>query len=73
MYRWMFDPIEREVIFANVALKKSVDWIVIIELSCINSPDELLAIKKAYQNRYKLSLEEDVAFHTSGDFRKACA
>ncbi|KAM0947827.1 putative annexin [Dioscorea sansibarensis] len=70
MYRWMFDPIEREVIFANVALKKSVDWIVIIELSCINSPDELLAIKKAYQNRYKLSLEEDVAFHTSGDFRK---
>ncbi|KAJ0978129.1 hypothetical protein J5N97_013603 [Dioscorea zingiberensis] len=70
MYRWMFGPGEREAIFANVALKEKVDWVVIIELSCINSPNELLAIKKAYQMRYKLSMEEDVASHTSGDFRK---
>lgn len=55
---------------ANVALKsKNVDYIVIIEIASVNSPDELLAVKRAYQARYKHSLEEDIASHTTGDFR----
>nr|CAD1821950.1 unnamed protein product [Ananas comosus var. bracteatus] len=70
VYRWIFDPVEREAIMANVALKsKNVDYIVIIEIASVNSPDELLAVKRAYQARYKHSLEEDIASHTTGDFR----
>lgn len=66
----MLDPLDREAVLANVALKKS-DYKVIIELSCIPSTEELLAIKRAYQARYKHSLEEDIASHFSGDMRKA--
>ncbi|KMT17075.1 hypothetical protein BVRB_2g041320 [Beta vulgaris subsp. vulgaris] len=69
VYRWMLDPLDREAVLANVALKKS-DYKVIIELSCIPSTEELLAIKRAYQARYKHSLEEDIASHFSGDMRK---
>lgn len=31
---------------------------------------ELFAARQAYHIRYQKSLEEDVAYHTSGDFRK---
>ena len=70
VYRWMLDPLDREAVLANVALKKS-DYRVIIELACIPSAEEQLAFKRAYQARYKHSLEEDVATHFSGDMRKA--
>ncbi|CAA7388555.1 unnamed protein product [Spirodela intermedia] len=70
VYRWIFEPLEREVIIANIAVKARIDYRVIIETACINSPPELLAVKQAYQARYKRSLEEDVASHTSGDLRK---
>lgn len=63
----MLDPLDREAVLANNALKKS-DYRVIIELSCIPSAEELLAFKRAY---YLRSLEEDVASHFSGDMRKA--
>ncbi|MDP1299210.1 hypothetical protein Q6301_27120, partial [Klebsiella quasipneumoniae] len=43
---------------------------VLVEISCIRSPEELFAIRRAYQFRYKRSLEEDIAAHTSGDIRK---
>lgn len=69
VYRWMLDPLDREAVLANVALKKS-DYRVIIELACIPSAEEQLAFKRAYQARYKHSLEEDVATHFSGDMRK---
>lgn len=69
VYRWMLDPLDREAVLANVALKKA-DFRVIIELSSIPSAEELLAFKRAYQARYKHSLEEDVASHFSGDMRK---
>ncbi|KAL9239945.1 hypothetical protein vseg_014216 [Gypsophila vaccaria] len=69
VYRWMLDPLEREAVLANTALKKS-DYRVIIELSSIPSAEELLAFKRAYQARYSRSLEEDVASHFSGDMRK---
>lgn len=56
---------------ANVAVKKSSDYHVIVEIACVLSAEELLAVRRAYQARYKHSLEEDVAAHTTGDVRKA--
>ncbi|GAB4827406.1 hypothetical protein Ancab_034291 [Ancistrocladus abbreviatus] len=69
VYRWMLDPLDRDAVLANVAIKKG-DYRVIVELSCIPSSEELLALRRAYQARYKHSLEEDVASHTTGDIRK---
>ncbi|XP_076935175.1 annexin-like protein RJ4 [Bidens hawaiensis] len=71
VYRWNLDPADRDAVLANVALRKeNCDYRVIIELSCTLSPEELFAVKCAYQSRYKLSLEEDIASHTSSDLRK---
>ncbi|XP_074566510.1 annexin-like protein RJ4 [Curcuma longa] len=72
VYRWIFEPLEREALMANIALKKKkkLNYQVIIEIACVNSPKELLAVKDAYQARYKHSLEEDVAAHSIGDFRQ---
>ncbi|KAJ4711502.1 Annexin [Melia azedarach] len=71
VYRWILEPTDRDAVLAHVALKKvSPDYHVIIEIACIHSPEELLAVRRAYQLRYKRSLEEDVAAHTTGDIRK---
>ncbi|KAJ4978643.1 hypothetical protein NE237_009423 [Protea cynaroides] len=71
VYRWMQDPPNRDAVLANVALRHvNQDYRAIIEIACINSPDELLAAKQAYHSLYKHSLEEDIATHTKGDFRK---
>lgn len=74
VYRWILDPEDREAVILHIAIKKTpiLDYRAIIEISCIYSPEELLPIKRAYQNRYKHSLEEDLAQHTSGDIRKVC-
>ncbi|KMZ64931.1 Annexin [Zostera marina] len=70
VYRWVFDPLEREAIIVNVAVKQKIDYRVIVETACVNTPDELLAVKKAYQARFKHSMEEDIATHSTGDLRK---
>ncbi|KAF3330738.1 annexin-like protein RJ4 [Carex littledalei] len=71
VYLWIFDPVERQAIMANIAIESKVfDFPVIIEIACVNSPNELLAVKQVYQSLYKRSLEEDVASHTTGDFCK---
>jgi hypothetical protein len=71
VYRWNMDPEERDAVLANVAIRKgNRDYHVIIEIACVLDPEELLAVKRAYQARYKHSLEEDVAVNTSGDMRK---
>ncbi|KAF8398264.1 hypothetical protein HHK36_017191 [Tetracentron sinense] len=71
VYRWLLDPADRDAVLVNVALKKTIpDYRVIVEIVCVHAPDELLTVKRAYQLRYKHSLEEDVASHTSGDIRK---
>ncbi|KAI3740510.1 hypothetical protein L2E82_30971 [Cichorium intybus] len=71
VYRWNLDPADRYAVLANVALRKDYrDYRVIIELSWTLSPEELFDVKRAYQCRYKRSLEEDIAFHTSDDLRK---
>ena len=67
------DPEDRDGMLANVALKKiNKEFAVIIEISCVLSPDQLLCVRRAYQFRYKRSLEEDVAANTTGNMRKAC-
>ncbi|MBA0749779.1 hypothetical protein Gogos_003672 [Gossypium gossypioides] len=71
VYRWILDPADRDAVLANVAIKKlSPDHHVIVEISCTRSPEEHLAVRRAYQARFKHSLEEDVAAHTKGDTRK---
>lgn len=68
----MLEPADRDAVFVHEAIKKhKIEYQVLIEISCTRSPEELFAIRRAYQVRYKLSLEEDVACHTSGDIRKA--
>ncbi|XP_030439696.1 annexin-like protein RJ4 [Syzygium oleosum] len=71
VYRWILDPADRDAVLANVALKKaSPDYHVLIEISCIHSSEELLEVRKAYNLRYKHSLEEDVAAHTTSEIRQ---
>ncbi|CAK7330571.1 unnamed protein product [Dovyalis caffra] len=68
---WTLEPADRDAVLVNAALKKAKpDYRVIVETACVASPENLLAVKRAYRFRYKHSLEEDVAFHTKGDIRK---
>ncbi|KAF1896810.1 hypothetical protein Lal_00034511 [Lupinus albus] len=72
MYRWILEPAERYALLANVAVRNAKkDYHVIVEIGCVLEPEEVLAVKRAYQNRYKHSLEEDVAAHTSDHLRQA--
>ncbi|XP_026660763.2 annexin D1-like [Phoenix dactylifera] len=68
---WTLDPAERDAWLANEAVRK---WRpgnrVLIEIACARSSRELFAVRQAYHARFKRSLEEDVAAHTTGDFRK---
>lgn len=66
----MLDPEDRDAVLANIAIRKpKEDFAVLVELSCIYSPEELLGVRRAYQHRYKRSLEEDVAASTNDDLR----
>ncbi|KAM7278102.1 hypothetical protein ACFE04_005236 [Oxalis oulophora] len=68
---WTLDPPDRDAVLANAALQKvPVDYKVIAEIASIGSPEDLLAVKRAYRFRYKRSLEEDVASYTTGEIRK---
>lgn len=69
VYLWMLEPFDREAFIINEAIKKG-DYKVVVELTCVSSPDDLFRIRRAYQLRYKHSLEEDVACNTNGDVRK---
>ncbi|KZV54440.1 hypothetical protein F511_09755 [Dorcoceras hygrometricum] len=72
VYRWILDPHDRDAVLLHVAIKKSpvLDYRVVVEISCIRSPEELLAIKRAYQIRFKHSVEEDLAQHTTAHIRQ---
>ncbi|KAL6608009.1 hypothetical protein ACP70R_041072 [Stipagrostis hirtigluma subsp. patula] len=70
MYHWILDPMERQAVMANAATKCiQEEYKIIVEIACVNSPAELVAIKKAYHVIYKCSLEEDVAARTRGNLR----
>lgn len=68
---WTLHPAERDAYLANEATKRltSSNW-VLMEIACTRSPSDLFMVRKAYHARYKKSLEEDVAYHTTGDVRK---
>ncbi|KAI3506454.1 hypothetical protein L1887_28813 [Cichorium endivia] len=68
---WTLEPAERDAYLANEATKKltASNW-VLMEIACTRSSSQLLDVRKAYHAKYKKSIEEDVAHHTSGDFRK---
>ncbi|KAL8514218.1 hypothetical protein ACS0TY_013371 [Phlomoides rotata] len=72
VYRWILEPDDRDAVLLHVAITKKPlpDYQVIVEIACVSSAEELLGIKRAYQNRYKHSLEEYLAQHSSGDMRK---
>ncbi|KAI9117107.1 hypothetical protein K1719_012106 [Acacia pycnantha] len=64
-------PAARDAFLANEATKRmtSNNW-VLMEIASTRSSLDLFKVKQAYQASFKRSLEEDVAYHTSGDFRK---
>ncbi|KAF6144119.1 hypothetical protein GIB67_004792, partial [Kingdonia uniflora] len=68
---WTMDPAKRDTSLANEATKM---WTssnkVLMEIACTRSSHELLLARQAYHSRFKKSLEEDVAFHTTEDFCK---
>ncbi|XP_057970550.1 annexin D2 [Malania oleifera] len=68
---WTLDPAERDAFLANEATKRATsnNW-VILEIACTRSSHDLFLVRQAYHARYKKSLEEDVAYHTTGDIRK---
>ncbi|CAJ2659555.1 unnamed protein product [Trifolium pratense] len=71
MYRWILEPADRYAVLANVAIKNlNSDYHVIVEIASVLKPEELLVVRRAYHNRYKHSLEEHVAAHTSGYLRQ---
>ncbi|GKV25370.1 hypothetical protein SLEP1_g34818 [Rubroshorea leprosula] len=68
---WTLEPAERDAFLANEATKRftSSNW-VIMEIACTRSSLDLFKVRQAYHARFKKSLEEDVAHHTTGDYRK---
>lgn len=71
VFLWTLDPAERDAYLANEATKRftSSKW-VILEIACTRSSTDLFKVREAYHSRYQRSLEEDVAYHTTGEFRQ---
>ncbi|KAI4323526.1 hypothetical protein L6164_023123 [Bauhinia variegata] len=71
VYRLMLEPTDRDAVLANVAIRNiKTDYNVVVEFACVSSPEELLILRRAYHNRYKRSMEEDVAANTTGHLRQ---
>ncbi|KAH7860467.1 hypothetical protein Vadar_013759 [Vaccinium darrowii] len=68
---WTPDPAERDALLANEATKRlsASNW-VLMEIACTRSSHDLFMVRQAYHARYKRSIEEDVSYHTTGDYRK---
>ncbi|KAL3514125.1 hypothetical protein ACH5RR_026842 [Cinchona calisaya] len=68
---WTLESCERDAVLTYEATKK---WTksnqVLVEIACTRPPKELILAREAYHARYKKSLEEDVAYHTTEEFRK---
>ena len=71
MILWTLDPAERDAVLANEAARK---WQpgnrVLVEIACTRGSAQLFAVRQAYHERFKRSLEEDIVAHVKGDFRK---
>jgi hypothetical protein len=68
---WTMEPAERDAYLAYESTKRftSNQW-VLVEIATTRSTHELILVRKAYNDRYKKCIEEDVAHHTHGDIRK---
>ncbi|KAK9065149.1 hypothetical protein SSX86_016532 [Deinandra increscens subsp. villosa] len=68
---WTLEPVERDAYLVNEATKKltASNW-VIMEVACTRSSHQLLCVRQAYHAKYKKSMEEDIAYHASGNSRK---
>ena len=72
VYRWMLEPADRDAVLINVAIRNgSKNYHVVAEIASVLSAEELLAVRRAYHNRYKRSIEEDVSANTTGHLRQA--
>ncbi|KAI4296354.1 hypothetical protein L6164_036319 [Bauhinia variegata] len=68
---WTLCPTERDVFLANEATRKgTAGHHVLMEIACARTSRFLFQVREDYHSRFKRSLEEDVAHHTKGDFRK---
>lgn len=68
---WTLEPAERDAYLANEATKLlTANKLVLLEIATTRSSHDLFLVRQAYHARYKKSLEEDIAHHTTGDFRK---
>ncbi|XP_008237182.1 PREDICTED: annexin D2-like [Prunus mume] len=71
---WTPHPAERDALLANevTTTKHSAahNHLVIMEIACTRTSRELFQVREDYHARYKRSIEEDIAYHTTGDFRK---
>ncbi|KAI5410775.1 hypothetical protein KIW84_056064 [Lathyrus oleraceus] len=71
VYRWILEPADRDAVLINVAIKHGgKDYHVVAEIASVLSAEELLAVRRAYRNRYKRSIEEDVSANTTGHLRQ---
>lgn len=68
---WTLESADRDAFMVNEATKRlTANNLVIVEVACTRTSLELFKVRQAYHARFKKSLEEDVAYHTSGDIRK---
>ncbi|XP_023540217.1 annexin D2-like [Cucurbita pepo subsp. pepo] len=68
---WTLEPADRDALMVNEATKwLTANNLVIVEIACTRTSLQLFKVRQAYHARFKKSLEEDVAYHTSGDIRK---
>ncbi|KAB1199579.1 Annexin-like protein RJ4 [Morella rubra] len=59
VYRWILDPFDRDAVLANVALRKAeTNYHVIIEISCIHCPEELLGLLVGLVSAYRYDGQE---------------
>ena len=71
---WTLEPADRDALMVNEATKwLTANNLVIVEIACTRTSLQLFKVRQAYHARFKKSLEEDVAYHTSGDIRKVTA
>ncbi|KAJ7946713.1 Annexin, partial [Quillaja saponaria] len=68
---WTLHPSQRDALLANGATrKKTAGHYVLVELACTRTSRDLFQAREDYHARFKRSLEEDVAYHTTGDFQQ---
>lgn len=68
---WTLDPAERDALLAYDSTRRFTSnlW-VLVEIATTRSTQDLFEVRKAYHARYKRSIEEDIAYHATGDYRK---